>query len=84
VWTASSAATKEHQALEIRDAGLSKQDGNYVVRGYARVIETVDASRDVKGYETFTCTFVGESTNIASSALQPAKPPELQPVLDEP
>lgn len=78
VWLASTAATKKHQALEISDTALATEKGNYVVRGHARAIETDDESRDVKAYDRYSCTFVGQSGKIASSSLDAYEPAPAQ------
>jgi TPR repeat protein len=77
-WVARS--VKENTALEINDSRRALENGNYVVRGHARTIETDDERRDAKEYATFSCAFKGESSEIATSALLPDARPRRQSV----
>jgi TPR repeat protein len=81
LWAARAAAAKKHNTLEILASARIVKDGNYVVRGHAREVEINNGHRNLKGSDTFTCTFVpGWDEAIASATLQPNPEPRPQAV----
>ena len=77
-WVAGKASAKGRAVLEIDESKLAVEDGSYVVRGHASIVDPNDARREARKHASFTCTFNGDTNEIATSALLPDTHPRRQ------
>jgi TPR repeat protein len=64
----------EQTTLEIRNSNRSDDNGNFVVHGEARLIQSAGNMRQTRDFEPFTCAFIGRTEKIANAVLLPPPP----------
>lgn len=67
-WAARNPSGKTHTALEIAQSKLAIENGSYVVRGLVSVVED-RAGRQVRQRNAFTCSFTGDTDQLATSVV---------------
>ena len=63
----------EARVLDIRHATRAESNGNFVVRGEARLVSAGGDIRIAREFAPFSCTFVGHTEKIANAAM--SEPP---------